>query len=180
MYSWATSKKRKHCRGFLLGCYFSPPIKKGQRNEDKSENEEHWHQWPDRLVNYPLVFIRVLRRFPDVAGRWNLLFAFRWRLFCLFRWSYWQPCCVWLRCVEKNRFTPELNEKEVIELLESATPGSIKKASKYGMKIYQGKNWKLYFDNVSIRVSQSKTMQVETIYAYKMICTLPIRILLTK
>ena len=80
MYSWATNKKHKHCRGFLLGCYFSPPIKKGQRNEDKSENEEHWHQWSDRLVNYPLVFIRVLRRFPDVTGRWNLLFAFRWRL----------------------------------------------------------------------------------------------------
>ena len=35
----------------------------------------------------------------------------------------------------KNRFTPELNEKEVIELLENATPGSIKKASKYDMKI---------------------------------------------
>ena len=80
----------------------------------------------------------------------------------------------------KNRFTPELNEKEVIEPLENATPGSIKKASKYGMKIYQGKNWKLYFDNVSICVSQSKTMQVETIYTYKMICMLPIRILVTK
>ena len=26
----------------------------------------------------------------------------------------------------ENRFTPELNEKEVIELLENATPGSIK------------------------------------------------------
>ena len=80
----------------------------------------------------------------------------------------------------KNRFTPELNEKEVIEPLENATPGSIKKASKYGMKIYQGKIRKLYFDNVSICVSQSKTMQVETIYTYKMICMLPIRILLTK
>ena len=40
----------------------------------------------------------------------------------------------------ENRFTPELNEKEVIAQLENATPGSIKKASKYGMKIYQGKN----------------------------------------
>ena len=80
----------------------------------------------------------------------------------------------------KNRFTPELNEKEVIEPLENATPGSIKKASKYGMKIYQGKIRKLYFDNVSICVSQSKTVQVETIYTYKMICMLPIRILLTK
>ena len=27
----------------------------------------------------------------------------------------------------ENRFAPELNEKEVIELLENATPGSIKK-----------------------------------------------------
>ena len=31
------------------------------------------------------------------------------------------------------------NEKEVIEQLENATPGSIKKATKYGVKIYQGK-----------------------------------------
>ena len=51
----------------------------------------------------------------------------------------------------KNRFAPELNEKEVIELLENATTGSIKKATKYGMKIFQGKNLlKLYFDNLSI------------------------------
>ena len=30
----------------------------------------------------------------------------------------------------ENRFAPELNEKEVIELLENATPGSTKKATK--------------------------------------------------
>jgi len=30
----------------------------------------------------------------------------------------------------ENRFTPELNEKEIIELLEMATPGSMKKALK--------------------------------------------------
>ena len=42
----------------------------------------------------------------------------------------------------ENRFAPELNEKEVIELLENATTGSIKKASKYGMKIvFQCKNF---------------------------------------
>ena len=35
-----------------------------------------------------------------------------------------------------NRFAPELNEKEVIELIENATPGSIKKATKYGTKIF--------------------------------------------
>ena len=45
----------------------------------------------------------------------------------------------------ENRFAPELNEKEDIELLEHATPGSIKKAKKCGMKIFQGKNF--YFDN---------------------------------
>ena len=69
----------------------------------------------------------------------------------------------------ENRVAPELNEKEVIELLENATPGSMKKATKYGMKIFQGKNLlKLYFDNSSIRVSQSKTMQVsEAIYTFK-------------
>ena len=36
------------------------------------------------------------------------------------------------------RFAPEMNEKERIELLENATPGSIEKATKYGMKIVQG------------------------------------------
>jgi len=45
----------------------------------------------------------------------------------------------------ENRFTLELNEKEVIEVLENATPESIKKAKKYGMKIFQGKNLKTLF-----------------------------------
>ena len=63
----------------------------------------------------------------------------------------------------ENRFAPELNEKEFIELLENATPGSIKKARKYSIKYFKVKTSKLYFDNLSIRVSQSKTMQVETI-----------------
>ena len=45
----------------------------------------------------------------------------------------------------ENRFAPELNEKEIIELLESATPGSIKKATKYGMKIFLGTNLKTLF-----------------------------------
>ena len=37
---------------------------------------------------------------------------------------------------DENRLAPELNDKEVIELLENATPGNIKKATKYGMKIF--------------------------------------------
>ena len=45
----------------------------------------------------------------------------------------------------ENRFAPELNEKEAIELLQNATPGSTKKATKYGMKIFQGKNFKTLF-----------------------------------
>ena len=36
----------------------------------------------------------------------------------------------------ENRFAPELNEKECIELLENATPESMKKAAKCGMKIF--------------------------------------------
>ena len=44
----------------------------------------------------------------------------------------------------ENRFAPELNEKEFIELLENATPGSIKKAPKYGVKIFEGKNLKSF------------------------------------
>jgi len=67
----------------------------------------------------------------------------------------------------ENRFAPELNEKEVIEVLENATSGSIKKATKYGMKIFKVKTSKLDFDNLSIQVSQSKTMQVKTIYTFK-------------
>ena len=45
----------------------------------------------------------------------------------------------------ENRCAPELNEKEVIELLENATPGGTKKATKYGMKTIQGKNLKTLF-----------------------------------
>ena len=41
--------------------------------------------------------------------------------------------------------------KGSLELFENATPGRIKKATKYGVKI-------TFFDNLSIRVSQSKTM----------------------
>ena len=45
----------------------------------------------------------------------------------------------------KNRFPVEWNEKEVIELLENATSESTKKATKCGMKIFQGKNLKMLF-----------------------------------
>ena len=45
----------------------------------------------------------------------------------------------------ENRFASELNEKEVFELLENATPASTKKATKYGMKIFQGSNFKTLF-----------------------------------
>ena len=37
-----------------------------------------------------------------------------------------------------NRFAPELNEGEVLKLLRNVTPGGTKKATKYGMKIFQG------------------------------------------
>ena len=45
----------------------------------------------------------------------------------------------------EHRFTPELNEKEVIELLENATPGSIKKATNYCLKVFQDQNLKTFF-----------------------------------
>ena len=67
----------------------------------------------------------------------------------------------------QNRFAPELNVKEVIELLENATSGIIKKATKYGVKLFQGKNLKIFFDSLSIRVSQIKTMQVEASYTFR-------------
>ena len=43
--------------------------------------------------------------------------------------------------VGKKHFTPDLNEKQVIELLENATPGSKKKAT----KIFHGKSLKTLF-----------------------------------
>ena len=45
----------------------------------------------------------------------------------------------------ENHFTPELNEKKVIELLENVTPASIKKATKYSTKVFQVKNLKTSF-----------------------------------
>jgi len=47
----------------------------------------------------------------------------------------------------ENCFPLELNEKDVIALLENATPGSIKKATKYCLKIFQGKNLKTFFEH---------------------------------
>ena len=44
----------------------------------------------------------------------------------------------------ENRFAPELNEKEFIELLENAA-ASIKKATKHDMKIFQCKNLKTLY-----------------------------------
>ena len=45
----------------------------------------------------------------------------------------------------KKQWRPAKIASEVIELLENATPGSIKKATKYGKKIFQGKNLKTLF-----------------------------------
>ena len=45
----------------------------------------------------------------------------------------------------ETHFALELNEKEVIESLENASPRSIKKAAKYGIKIFQGRNLKTLF-----------------------------------
>ena len=39
---------------------------------------------------------------------------------------------------EEDRFAAELMEDEVIKLLEIATPGNTKKATKYAVKIFQG------------------------------------------
>ena len=50
----------------------------------------------------------------------------------------------------KNRFASELNEKEVIELIENATPGSTKKPQSMAWKYFKVKTWKLYFNNLSI------------------------------
>ena len=41
----------------------------------------------------------------------------------------------------KKRFAPELNEKEVLELLQNAISESTKKGTKYGMKIFQCSNF---------------------------------------
>ena len=42
----------------------------------------------------------------------------------------------------EDRFAPELNKKEGLELLQNVIPTSAKKATKYGMKIFQGSNFK--------------------------------------
>ena len=73
----------------------------------------------------------------------------------------------------ENCFALELNEKEVIALLENATPESIKKVTKYCLKIFHGKNLKTFFEHFEILLksisvySQSKTMEVETSYTFK-------------
>ena len=42
-------------------------------------------------------------------------------------------------------FAPELNEKEITELVENPTLGSKKKATKYGMNIFHGKKFESLF-----------------------------------
>ena len=37
----------------------------------------------------------------------------------------------------KTRFVPELSKEEELQLIENATPGSTKEATKYGIKIFQ-------------------------------------------
>ena len=37
----------------------------------------------------------------------------------------------------KTRFVPELSKEEELQLIENATPGNTKKATKYGIKIFQ-------------------------------------------
>ena len=44
----------------------------------------------------------------------------------------------------ENCFALLLNEQEVIELLETATRTSIKKATNYGMKVFYGKKLKTF------------------------------------
>ena len=74
----------------------------------------------------------------------------------------------------KNRFALELNEKEVIELLENATLARIKKATKCGMKIFQGKNlktlfWQFKHLSLLVKAKQCKLRQSTHL---KIICTL--------
>ena len=73
----------------------------------------------------------------------------------------------------ENRFAPELNEKEVIELLENATPGSTKKATKYGMKIFQGKNLKtLFWQFKHPCLVKAKQCKLRQFTHFKITCTL--------
>ena len=64
----------------------------------------------------------------------------------------------------ENGFTPELSEKEIFELLENANQEAQRKPQSVAWKYFKLKTWKLYFDNLSICIIQSKTMQVETIF----------------
>ena len=68
----------------------------------------------------------------------------------------------------QNRFALELNEKDVIEILENATPGSTKKATKLEWKYFQVKTWKLYFDNLK-HPWQSKQNNASWDNIYKLI-----------
>ena len=73
----------------------------------------------------------------------------------------------------ENRFAPELNEKEVIELLEKVTLRRIKKATKYGVKIFQGKNLKTFFLTIQAsRLVKAKQSRLGQFTHLKIICAL--------
>ena len=65
---------------------------------------------------------------------------------------------------DKNRFAPELNENEVIKLIIRKRNIREHKASH---KVWHENISRLKLDNLSIQVSLSKTMQVETIYTFE-------------
>ena len=73
---------------------------------------------------------QLLGRHLEVASKW-------------FPGHHRQPSYISL---VPNVFPAELNEKEVIELLENLAPGSINKATKYGVKIFHGKNLRTFVD----------------------------------
>ena len=72
----------------------------------------------------------------------------------------------------ENCFALELNEKEVIELLENATPGSMKKATNYAMKIFQVKNFKTLFWKFKQLVKAKQCKLRQFTHLTIIICTL--------
>ena len=64
------------------------------------------------------------------------------------------------------------NEKEIIELLKNATPGNISKATKYGVKIFQGKSLKtLFWQFKHPSYSKQNNASWDNLHNEKGICT---------
>ena len=116
------------CYSLEIKFYYLHPI-------EATTGETRKRQWSSDILKEPLRKIpyKLLIVYFSWASWWYLLLLKTGTLDNAIE-DFWLAWPLWYTsqhqetmAAGENRFAPELNDKEVIELLENATPGSIKK-----------------------------------------------------